>query len=204
MTDLMKKAAKALEGRGFEVHTVATAPVAKELILSLIPEGASVGAGGSVTIRELDVVDTLLSQGHKVYWHWLPDADKTAVYDQAAHADVYLASANAVTADGQLVNIDRTCNRVAAMIQGPQTVILAVGLNKLVDGGVNTAIGRIKREACPKNAVRLGLHTPCARTGKCNESECSEGCMCNTTTIMHHPARGKRVIIVLIGQALGY
>ena len=109
-----------------------------------------------------------------------------------------------MTADGQLVNIDRTCNRIAAMIQGPQTVILAVGLNKLVDGGVNTAIGRIKREACPKNAVRLGLHTPCARTGKCNESECSEGCMCNTTTIMHHPARGKRVIIVLIGQALGY
>ena len=117
---------------------------------------------------------------------------------------MYLASANAVTADGQLVNTDGTCNRVAAMIQGPQTVILAVGLNKLVDGGVNTAIGRIKREACPKNAVRLGLHTPCARTGKCNESACSEDCMCNTTTIMHHPARDKRVIVVLIGQALGY
>ena len=204
MTDRMKKAARALESRGFEVHTVATAPVAKELILRLIPEGASIGAGGSVTIRELGVVDTLLAQGHKVYWHWLPDADKTTVYDQAAHADVYLASANAVTAEGQLVNTDGTCNRVAAMIQGPQTVILAVGLNKLVDGGINTAIGRIKREACPKNAVRLGLHTPCARTGTCNEAECWDGCMCNTTTIMHHPARGKRVVVVLIGQALGY
>ena len=147
MTDLMKKTAKALEGRGFEVHTVATAPVAKELILSMIPEGASIGAGGSVTIRELGVVDTLLSQGHKVYWHWLPDADKTTVYDQAAHADVYLASANAVTADGQLVNTDGTCNRVAAMIQGPQTVILAVGLNKLVDGAKALADGLITFDA---------------------------------------------------------
>ncbi|MGN0779951.1 MAG: lactate utilization protein [Aristaeellaceae bacterium] len=204
MTDLMKRAAKALEERGFEVHTVATAPVAKELILSLIPEGASIGAGGSVTIRELGVVDTLLAQGHKVAWHWLPDVDRATVYDEAAHADVYLASANAITADGQLVNIDGTCNRVAAMIQGPQTVILAVGLNKLVDGGVNTAIARIKREACPPNARRLKLQTPCALTGKCSEATCKEGCMCNTTTIMHHPARGKRVIVVLIGQALGY
>ncbi|MBQ8654480.1 MAG: lactate utilization protein [Clostridia bacterium] len=204
MTELMKNAAAALADRGFEVYTVATAPVAAEKILSLIPEGASVGVGGSVTIDELSVVPKLLSSGHAVHWHWLTDEDRHAVARRAAAADVYLASSNAVTADGQMVNIDATCNRVAAMIQGPQTVILAIGVNKLVDGGISAAIGRIKTQACPPNARRLGLKTPCALTGKCNERECNGKGMCSATTIMHHPPKAKRVVIVLIGQSIGY
>lgn len=203
MTELMKRTADALREHGFEVHTVATAPVAKDLILSLIPEGATIGAGGSVTIRELGVVDALKAT-HDVYWHWLPYEDQAELFRQASQADVYLTSSNAVTVDGQLVNIDRTGNRVAAMIHGPKTLIVAVGVNKLVDGGMNTAIARIKKYACPPNARRLNIDTPCARTGKCNPDECGDNSLCGVTASIQRPTKGRRVIVVLIDQALGY
>lgn len=204
MTELMKKTAASLTAHGFEVYTVATAPVAKELMLSLIPEGASVGIGGSVTIRDLGVVDELQKKGHDVFWHWLPYDDMAKLFDNAHHADVYLSSVNALTGNGDLVNIDRTGNRVAATIYGPKTVILAVGVNKLVDGGITTAIGRIKQYACPPNARRLNVDTPCARTGKCNAAECGDNSLCGVTTIMQRPPKGHRVIVVLINQAMGY
>ena len=204
MNELMKRTADALARNGFEVHSVATAPEAKELILSLIPDGATVGAGGSVTIRDLGVAEELQARNHSIYWHWLPNDDMAELFRKAAQADVYLTSSNAVTADGQLVNIDRTGNRVAAMIYGPKTVIVAVGINKLVDGGMNSAIARIKKYACPPNARRLNIPTACALTGKCNPEECGEHTLCGTTTIMHHPGKGRRVVVVLIGQALGY
>lgn len=204
MTELMTKVAAALTGHGFEVHTADTADAAKALILGLIPEGASVGAGGSVTIRELGVVDELLAKGHDVAWHWLPYDDQKELFRRAACADVYLTSSNAVTADGQLVNIDRTGNRVAAMAHGPAMVIAAVGMNKLVNGGISAAIARIKAEACPPNARRLNADTPCARTGKCNEAECGDASLCGVTAITKRPMRGRRYVVVLIDEHLGY
>jgi len=204
MTELMHSVAAAMTRSGMEVHTVSTAPEAKALVLSMIQPGQSIGVGGSMTIRQLGLLEALEGSGHPVWWHWTSPEDKSTVLENARKADVYLASSNAVTRQGELVNIDGTGNRVAAMIHGPQTVILVIGQNKLVDGGLQAAIGRVKQYACPPNAQRLGLDTPCAKTGQCNVSACGDDCMCRATTVIHRPLRGQRLVIVLVEEDLGY
>ena len=126
MEQLIQKAADAMVKRGFIVHRVPGAQEARELVLSLIPQGASVGLGGSMTIRELNLVEALEERGSQVWWHWTSPEERLTVYENARKADVYLASSNAVTRDGRIVNIDGQANRVAGMIQGPSRVILAV------------------------------------------------------------------------------
>lgn len=204
MTELTRTIAAALERRGFTVHHAASREAAADLVLSLIPQGASVGIGGSVTIRELGIADRLMARGDSFpHWHWLDAEPKADIFPNAAKADIYLTSANAVTADGQLVNIDGTGNRIAAMIHGPRTVISVVGVNKLVDGGYPQALARIKRDACPPNARRLNMDTPCARTGKCDIAACDHG-FCNVIAIQEHPTGRRPFIVVLVDKPLGY
>lgn len=204
MEEFTTQVAAAMEKRGFEVRLAESAEEACQTVLSLIAPGQSVGVGGSMTIRELGVIDALSARGCPVYWHWSSPEEREATLEKARTADVYLASSNAVTRSGQIVNIDGAANRVAGMIQGPKTVVLVIGQQKLVDGGLNAAIARIKQQACPANARRLGLDTPCARTGLCSPLECGDDCMCRVTTMLEHPTRGRRVIVVLVGEAIGY
>ena len=173
-------------------------------MLSLIPQGASVGLGGSMTIRELNLVEALEERGSQVWWHWTSPEERLTVYENARKADVYLASSNAVTRDGRIVNIDGQANRVAGMIQGPSRVILVIGEQKVVDGGLNTAIARIRAQACPANAKRLKLHTPCALTGVCNQAECGDDCMCRVTAVLERPPRGREITVIFTEEALGY
>lgn len=203
MTTLMTNTIYALVRKGFPVHHAATQAEAKAIVMGLIPAGAAVGFGGSVTIREMGLYEDLQAQGHPVHWHWRNDEPKPGVFANAANADVYLASTNALTADGCLVNIDGTGNRVGAMIAGPRQVILVVGENKLVDGGIPQAIARIKTVACPLNARRLGLDTPCAREDKCDSANCANS-MCKVTSIIERPVGGHPITIVLVDEALGY
>ena len=102
------------------------------------------------------------------------------------------------------VNIDGQANRVAGMIQGPSRVILVIGEQKVVDGGLNTAIARIRAQACPANAKRLKLHTPCALTGVCNQAECGDDCMCRVTAVLERPPRGREITVIFTEEALGY
>lgn len=204
MSDLLHAAAAALESRGFEVYTVSSADEAKAQVLSLIQPGQSIGVGGSMTIRQLGLLEALESTGHPVWWHWTSPEEKPIVWDNARKADVYLASANALTRDGQLVNIDGTGNRVASLIHGPHTVIQVVGSQKIVEGGLTAAIARIKREACPPNASRLKLNTPCALTGHCNEKDCGDDCMCRAITLVSRPLRAQRNVVILVEEKLGY
>ena len=203
MTTLMTNALYALVRKGFTVHHAATAKEAADIALNLIPEGASVGFGGSVTVRDMNLYETLQAAGHPVHWHWKNDEPKPAVFANAATADVYLTSTNAITADGCLVNIDGTGNRVGAMIAGPKEVIVIAGANKLVDGGIPQAIARIKREACPQNARRLGLQTPCGLNGKCDPAACEKG-MCNVTSVIERPVGGHKITIILVDEEAGY
>ena len=106
MEQLIQKAADAMVKRGFIVHRVPGAQEARELVLSLIPQGASVGLGGSMTIRELNLVEALEKRGSQVWWHWTSPEERLTVYENARNADVYLASSNAVTRDGRIVNSD--------------------------------------------------------------------------------------------------
>ena len=207
MTELMKTVSERLAQRGFEVYHAGTRAEAREKLLSLITPGQSVGIGGSVSIRELDILDALAAQHSRVSWHWLADSPEAgnAARESARMSDVYLASANAVTADGRIVNIDGMGNRVAAMFQGPKTVILAVGAQKLVKGGLDEAIGRIRRIACPANAKRLNLKKPCGLTGKCNPLDCNNDiAMCRVITALEHPSNGRRVIVLLCDEEIGY
>lgn len=205
MDELVKKTMEALERRGFHVAYAEKAEQARDMALQMIAPGESVGIGGSMTIRELGLAERLQESGHEVYWHWLAaPAERAAVQEKARKADVYLASSNALTRDGRLVNIDGNGNRTAAMYQGPKRVILIVGQQKLVDGGLNTAIARIKQHACPANAKRLKLNTPCAHTGVCNPMECGDDCMCRIVTMMEHPVHGREVTVILVEEAIGY
>ena len=192
---------RALEARGFAVRLCGTGEEARDFVLSQVPAGAVIGVGGSVTIRQIGLADALRDRGHTVHWHWYVPGPETL--HAANNADVYLSSANAVTMDGLLVNIDMTGNRVAALTYGPAQVYVICGRNKLVQGGVPQAIARIKREACPSNARRLGLSTPCAALDRCDAAHC-ENPMCRVTGVLEHPTRGHAVTVLLVDEDLGY
>ena len=198
MSDIVKN----LEKRGFSVHETATAAEARELLLSMIADAQSVGIGGSMTIRQLDVTEPLSAQGKKVYWHWLPGVDAAEMRRNAMFADVYLCSANAVTEDGKLLFIDGTGNRAAALAFGPKQVILVIGSNKL-SGDEAEATARIKEQACGPNGKRLGLKTPCALTGKCQDCSSSQR-MCNVFLKLEHRPGSHPVDIILVQEPLGF
>ncbi len=203
MTTLMANTIYALTRKDFPVHHAQTMADAKSIVLKMIPEGASVGFGGSVTVREMGLYEDLQAAGHAVHWHWKNDEPKPEVFALAAAADVYLTSSNAITADGCLVNIDGTGNRVGAMIAGPKEVIVIAGANKIVNGGIPQAIARIKTVACPQNARRLNLNTPCAALDRCDAASCEKG-MCNVTSIIERPVGGHKITIVLVDEEAGY
>ena len=198
------KLQKALERRLFHVHFAANAAEARELGLSLIGSG-SAGFGGSVTVAELGIYDALKARGNAVYSHsHAPAGEKDAVRKLSSGADWFLASANALTSDGMLVNIDGTGNRVANMIMGPERVIAFIGKNKLVSS-VDEGIERTKRVTCPKNAQRLGFSTlPCGQTGKCADCSSPER-MCRVITVTQFvPRLIKEFHVVLIDEEIGW
>ena len=187
---------KALSARRFLPEVYDTAAEAKAAALRIIGS-KSVGIGGSATVRDMGLAEALQANGNQVYWHWLAAKEaKQAARDKALGADVYMCSSNALTTDGRLVNIDGTGNRAAGLIYGPHEVIVILGKNKIV-GGLDEAIARIKRDACPTNARRLGLDTPCARTGQCHDCRTAAR-MCNVTFILEAPTRPVNAFHVLI------
>ena len=187
---------KALKDRRFLPEVFDTAAEAKAAALGIIGT-RSVGIGGSATVRDMGLAEALQANGNEVYWHWLAAKEaKQAARDKALNADVYMCSANALTTDGRLVNIDGTGNRAAGLIYGPHEVVVIVGKNKIVNG-LDEAIERIKRDACPANARRLGLDTPCAKTGQCYDCRTAAR-MCNVTFILESPTRPVKAFHVLI------
>lgn len=205
MDQRMQAAIEGMRKHGFEVVELESAAQAREYVLAHIAAGSSVGVGGSVSVRETDVIPALEAAGHAVYQHWgIPKEEVTATQEKARAADVYLTSANAITRTGSMVFIDGTGNRVGAILFGPKQVFFVVSRSKYVEGGINTAIARIKQTACPQNARRISLSTPCGTTGLCKPDECGEGCMCSATVVLDRPPRGRRMTVLLVEEALGY
>lgn len=198
----MENLKKALEKRGYEVKTAATKAQAAQMLLKELQGEQSIGIGGSVTIQQLEIVDELKKEGKSVFWHWLPAEQGVDARKEAMSADVYLASANAVTENGELLFIDGTGNRTAAIVYGPKRVILVIGRNKLVKDEVS-GYQRIRSEACPPNAKRLGLQTPCALTGKCADCASAQR-MCNVFLTLQRRPGGHPVKILLVDEDLGY
>ena len=160
--------------------------------------------GGSATLAQLKLDAVLREAGHTVHWHQgAPREEGPAIRRAAMCAQAYFASANAITEDGLIVQIDGTGNRVAALCYGPSAVYLVVGRNKIVEGGYQQAVRRIKQVACPLNARRLHLDTPCAATGSCDVSACTHS-MCHMFLALEGAPGGKRTQVILIDEDLGY
>jgi len=204
MNNQLETVAAALRARGFETAVFDTKEEASAFILSDAPKGATVAVGGSMTVKQMDLHTKLREDGHEVLWHWeVEPAKRGALLHEAMNAPVYLCSANALTEDGLMVQIDGNGNRVAAMCYGPSTVYVVIGRNKIVRGGMQQAVARIKSVACPQNARRQGIATPCAQTGHCDVSACKAS-MCHMTVSFDLAPGGKRTQVVLVDEDLGY
>ena len=204
MNESLNLAAQALRRRGFDAAVFQTAEEAAAFILNDLPSGAEVAVGGSMTVKQMALHERLRAQGHTVLWHWeVPPQERPALLHREMNCPVYLCSANALTEDGLIVQIDGNGNRVAAMCYGPQTVYVIIGRNKLVQGGYAQAVRRVKQVACPANARRQGLDTPCASNGACDAASCKNS-MCSVIAQFERAPGGKRTQVVLVDEDLGY
>ncbi|MFH1091364.1 MAG: lactate utilization protein [Pseudomonadota bacterium] len=201
-----EKIIEKMEKKGFKVQYVNTGAEAKDLIMSLIPQGATVVLTGSQTLEQIGVKLALRqSDRYKVIDPFEPGierAENLARRRRGMTAEVMLSSTNALTEDGALVNVDGAGNRVAGMMFGPDKVILAVGMNK-VQPDLETAWERIRQIARPMNNKRLQLPNPCTETGYCQD--CSNKTrICNCFTVIERCFFPDRIHVVLIGEDLGY
>lgn len=176
-------------------------------ICRMIPRGSLVGLGGSETILESGLVDALRRMDIRLLDRYREGIGREEVNEMRRRglaADVYVSSSNAVTADGKLVNVDGTGNRVAAMIFGPGKVILMAGMNK-VAADVDAAVARIRNTAAPANALRVGVETPCSKTGFCRDPYCQPPHrICCQLVVTEASMTPGRVTVVLVGESLGY
>ncbi len=200
----IKRVIKNLERRNITGYYCETKEDAIEQIMKLIPQDAMISWGGSMTLGEIGIKEALADGSYNVDdpYGYADPAESMEAKRRALCADVFLSSANAITMDGEIVNIDGNGNRVAAIVFGPKKVILVAGTNKLVLDE-RDAIDRIKNDACPPNCVRLGRETPCAVTGKCGDCLSKQTICCHTVTT-RFSLLDDRMHVVLINDTLGY
>ena len=198
---LSQKVIKGLNSRNMEGYYAANSEEALKLALKIIGEGSTVTMGGCMSAREIGLVDAL-KEGNYNFIDRDEIEDKRAAMLAAYDADVYLSSANAMTEDGILVNIDGNANRVSAIAQGPKKVIFIVGLNK-VCSDLDGAMKRARNVAAPINAQRFGLNTPCAKTGACFDCKSPDTICCQflITRFSRHPGR---IHVILVNDNLGF
>lgn len=193
-----------LEKRNMEGYYCESSSEAVEKVMSLMEEGASVTWGGSVTLKETGVMDAVRNGNFEILDRSTAKTpeEQSAFYQKAVGADYFLMSTNAVTLDGELVNIDGNGNRVACLIHGPKHVILLAGMNKVV-ADIESAVPRIRNTASPANAARLHTKTPCEYNGVCGDCH-APGCMCCEIVVTRHSRHDGRIKVILIGEELGY
>ncbi len=200
-TLLAQKVIKGLQSRNMSGYYAADREEAVKIALSLIPEGSTVTMGGGMSVHEIGLVDAL-KKGNYNFVDRDEMADKRAAMMLAYDADVFLASCNAITEDGVLVNIDGNANRVSAIAQGPRKVVMIVGMNK-VCSDVDGAMKRARNVAAPTNAQRFGLSTPCAKTGACMNCK-SPDTICCQFLITRFSRHEGRIHVILVNDSLGF
>ena len=198
---LAQKVIKGLESRNMSGYYAASKEDALKIALSLIPEGSSVTMGGAMSAHEIGLVDAL-KNGNRNFIDRDKAEDKRAAMLAAYDADVFLSSANAMTDDGILVNIDGNANRVSAICQGPKKVVFIVGMNKVCDD-LDGAMKRARNVAAPINAQRFGLNTPCSKTGKCMDCK-SPDTICCQFLITRFSRHAGRIHVILVNDTLGF
>lgn len=195
---------KKLALRNMIGHYRETASDAVELVRALVANGESVTWGGSVTFSQSGVKDALTADGHpmidRMAAHTPEEQDE--MWRRQVSADWFFMSTNAITLNGELVNIDGNANRLALLLHGPKHVCVIAGMNKVV-ADVESGIKRVHTVACPLNAARLHTNTPCELTGVCANCH-AEGCMCCQEVITRHSRHEGRIHVILVGEDLGY
>ena len=191
----------ALNKRNMEGYYCDSSAEAVEKALSIMPEGSSITWGGSASIKECGLLDAIKNSRYEILDRDTA-SDEKLFYSKAVLSNYFLMSTNAITLDGELLNIDGRGNRVAPMIYGPDNVIMIVGMNKVVKD-VESAYKRVTVDACPPNTIRLNFDTPCAKTGKCIEC-LSPQCICNQIVITRFSREKGRIKVILVGEELGF
>lgn len=206
---------KNLKRNRMEAYYVDTKEQACDLVKTLVQPGATVSCGGSVTLKQTGVYDIIASGDYDFLDRSAcKTAEETdALYRQVFSADAFFTSANAVTENGELYNVDGNSNRVAAIVFGPKSVICVCGVNKMVKN-IDEAIRRVKTKAAPPNTVRLGIETPCAKTGACislkqEDPDMCAGChgdgrICCNYVVSAQQRHINRIKVIIIGEEYGY
>ncbi len=195
---------KKLQYRKMEGYYCENKEEAKAKVLELIGENRkSISYGGSVTLDEIGIKEAVEAAGHDLIRRekYVTEEEKKECTAKQAVSDVFLTSTNAITLDGELVNIDGAGSRVWLLVYGPTDVIVVAGMNKVVTD-VEAGIDRIRNFAAPPNTVRLGCDTPCSKTGKCGD--CMNQTICCTTVVTRASRVEGRIKVVLVGEELGF
>jgi len=201
---LAERMIKNLKRRNMQAYYCKTATEAVNKVSELIADGSSVTWGGSMTIRDMGIPQMLKNRGTLE----VLDRDEVAnpdevvkIYERAFTADVYLSSANAISEDGVIVNIDGNGNRVAAITWGPKKVIFIIGINKVAQT-VEAALQRARSTASPINAARFDVQTPCQVDGVCHNCNSPES-ICNYVHFLRNSPRSRHIVI-LVGDEFGF
>ncbi|MGE5617651.1 MAG: lactate utilization protein [Sphingomonadaceae bacterium] len=201
-----RAAVEALRRNGFDSLYAEDSASARRTILDMIPAGAAVGFGGSLTLDETGLMEALRDGPYRlINPPWVERAvaweERRPLRREALLADFFLTGTNAVTMDGRLVILDSNGNRAAATLFGPGRTIVVAGANKVVPT-LEEALDRAANLAAPANARRLNCDTPCTTTGVCSDCDCRDR-ICKATVILHRRTRGLDVTVVLVGEDLG-
>lgn len=194
---------KNLQSRHFDAYYCENKEEALKKALELIPEGSSVGWGGAMSCEQIGLMDALKAGNYKALDRSLAkDAqEREQMMKEMLFADVFLTGANGLSLDGQMVNIDGTGNRVAAICYGPSTILVVAGMNKVEDT-IEAAVNRARTVAAPMNKQRFPNVTPCEVTGSCANCK-AEGSICNQILVTRHCRPAGRIKFILVGEELG-
>lgn len=208
-----KQVITALERNNMTGYYVDTAAEVVDKVKQLIPEGATIAVGGSMTLEQTGVMKLIRSGSYEFLDRYAPGLtpeQAREIFLKSFAADVYLSSVNAITLNGELYNVDGRSNRVASIAFGPASVILVVGCNKIVKD-IDEAIVRVKRVAAPANAARLHCGTPCTEAGFCAgiRGGMTAGCandqrICSTYMVSGWQREKGRIKVILVGEPVGY
>lgn len=198
---LAQKVIKGLESRNMSGYYASNKEEALKKALELIPEGSSISMGGAMSAHEIGLVEAL-KEGDYHFIDRDAATDKRAAMLAAYDADYFLSSANAITEDGVMINIDGNSNRVSAIAQGPKHVVFIVGMNKVCPD-VDSAMKRARNVAAPINAQRFGLSTPCAKTGACMDCKSPDTICCQFLMTRYSRHEG-RIHVILVNDTLGF
>ncbi len=195
---------KNLRARQFEAFYCDCKEEALKQALELIPEGSTVGWGGAASAEQIGLLDAVRTGNYRAIDRDTAQSpqERTELMRQCLLTDVFISGANALSLDGQMVNIDGNGNRMAAIAYGPKSVVIIAGMNKVTDT-LETAVTRARTVAAPINKQRFPAPTPCLVTGTCGDCK-AEGCICNQILVTRNCSPAGRIKVILVGEALGF